>query len=99
MTTHGYSLEDERNKREKEAQDGTDEVLAPRDITNQRFAQKETTPDQPVVKEQPTDPEEETRGREELTTEERTSDPDAAQRGKQPKPSNPEGSMGDEGIT
>ena len=32
-------------------------------------------------------------GRPEKTNEERTSDPDAAQRGKQPKPSNPEGSM------
>lgn len=34
-------------------------------------------------------------GRPEMDDSERTSDPDAAQRGKQPKPSNPEGSMPD----
>ena len=34
-------------------------------------------------------------GRPEMTDEERNSDPDASERGKQPKPSNPEGSMDD----
>ena len=37
-------------------------------------------------------------GRPTLDDDERTSDPDAAMRGKQPKPSNDEGSMGDEGM-
>lgn len=37
-------------------------------------------------------------GRPEESAEERHSDPDAAERGKQPKPSNPEGSKGDEAI-
>ena len=39
--------------------------------------------------------EEQNQGRPELDNTERTSDPDAAQRGKQPKPSSPEGSMDD----
>jgi len=37
-------------------------------------------------------------GRPEMNDDERTSDPDAAQRGKQPKPSNEGGSMGDDGM-
>jgi hypothetical protein len=37
-------------------------------------------------------------GRPTMDDDERTSDPDAAMRGKQPKPSNDEGSMGDEGM-
>ena len=37
-------------------------------------------------------------GRPTIDDDERTSDPDAAQRGKQPKPSNEGGSMGDEGM-
>ena len=72
METNGYSIDVEKERREKEASDGTDKTLALRNQTAQ-----------------PT----QNQGRPELDDSERTSDPDAAQRGKQPKPSNPEGSM------
>ena len=90
MTTQGYSLERERAQREKEASDGTDEVLVPREITNAEFS---TEPDT-----QQNNNSTKKVGRPELDDDERTSDPDAAQRGKRPKPSNPEGSMGDEEV-
>lgn len=84
LTTQGYSLEREKAQREKEASDGTDEVLVPRDVTNsQNASAPEEQSDNKV-------------GRPKLDDDERNSDPDAAQRGKQPKPSNPDGSMGDE---
>ncbi len=82
MSAHGYSLERERAKREAEAANGTDEILIPRDQMNQQ--QSEEPSGNPV-------------GRPEMTDDERTSDPASAIRGKQPKPSNPEGSMGDSG--
>lgn len=85
MTMHGYSLEREKAQREKEAKDGTDEILIPRDLTNQQNTQEPETQQQTQ--------EVKSVGRPELDTDERTSDPEAAMRGKQPKPSNPEGSM------
>lgn len=86
MTMQGYSLEREKAQREKEAKDGTDEVLVPREITNQ---QNIDVPDDPQQNtNQPNKV-----GRPELDDDERTSDPENAIRGKQPKPSNPEGSM------
>jgi hypothetical protein len=80
METNGYSIDLEKERREKEASDGTDEVLQMRN-------QKSGTQSDSNQKE----------GRPELDDSERTSDPDAAQRGKQPKPSNPEGSMDNTG--
>lgn len=72
LETNGYSLEQEKLQLEKEASDGTDEVMIPREI--------KTTKEEGDV------------GRPELDSTERTSDPENAVRGKQPKPSNPEGS-------
>ncbi len=74
MNTHGYSLEVEREKREQEKSDGTDEVMLPREIGNTTYVQNKA-------------------GRPQVDDSERTSDPEAALRGKEPKPSNPEGSM------
>lgn len=90
MTMQGYSLEREKAQREKESSDGTDEILVPRDITNAEFS---TEPDT-----QQNNNSTNKVGRPELDDDERNSDPDAAQRSKQPKPSNPDGSMGDEEV-
>ena len=90
LDTQGYSLDRELEQRKREASDGTDEVLLPRDATVSVITQ----PDQPESSMK----EEKKTGRPEMTDEERNSDPDAANRGAQPKPSNPDGSMGDTSI-
>jgi len=81
LQTHGYSLEVERENREKEKKDKTDEIMLPREITDSSYAPENNTPENNSV------------GRPEMDTTERNSDPESALRGKQPKPSNPEGSM------
>jgi hypothetical protein len=86
METMGYSMEREVDRRKSEASKGIDEALLPREATNAEYTQQ-SAPDGSVKV-----------GRPELEDEERTSDPDAAVRGKQPKPSNPEGSMNDTSI-
>lgn len=73
MEANGYSIDVEKERREKEATDGTDKAFVPRNTKSSSSDNKQ--------------------GRPELDDSERTSDPDAAQRGKQPKPSSPEGSM------
>lgn len=83
LETQGYSLELERTRREQESKNGVDEILIPRDATTAA----------PVANEG-----EGKVGRPKLDDDERTSDPDAAERGKQPKPSNEGGSMGNEGM-
>lgn len=83
LKTQGYSLEVERENREKEKSDGTDEVMLPREIGNTTYVDNSSSSTINKV------------GRPEMDNDERTSDPDAAARGKQPKPSNPEGSMDD----
>jgi len=80
LKTQGYSIEVERENRKKEKTDGTDETLLPRDVSNANASS--STSDKV--------------GRPEMDDSERTSDPDAAIRGKMPKPSNSDGSMGDE---
>ena len=77
LKTQGYSLEVERENREKEKSDGTDKVMLPREISDADYAPKEDV------------------GRPEMDDSERKSDPESSARGKQPKPSNPEGSMGE----
>ena len=74
LKTQGYSLEVERENREKEKSDGTDEVMLPRELGNTEYVQEDV-------------------GRPTMDDSERTSDPENAIRSKQPKPSNPEGSM------
>ena len=90
METNGYSMDEEVERRNDEASNGTDETLVPRDITNMSFT--------PTTPSNTQDDGGGDVGRPEMTDEERNSDPDAARRGKQPKPSNPEGSMGDESV-
>lgn len=77
MRTNGYDMQQEVARRKAEAEKGIDEVLMNR---QQQIAQQR-------------DDEESSAGRPELTVEERVSDPAAAERSKQPKPSNPEGSL------
>lgn len=77
LETQGYSMDIEKAQREKEASDGTDIAFAPRDAKAAISVEEGN----------------DGAGRPEMTDEERHSDPDAAQRGKQPKSSNPEGSM------
>lgn len=74
--SQGYSLEVERDKRQKEKTDGTDETMVPRELYNTQNNNENV-------------------GRPELDNDERTSDPESAVRGREPKPSNPEGSMDD----
>lgn len=87
METHGYSLDVEKAQRTKEASDGTNETLIPRDATNAAPSEDtENTDDDKKSK----------GGRPEMTDDERHSDPEASERGKQPKPSNEDGSMPDD---
>lgn len=95
METNGYSLDVEKAQREKEQSDGTDEIMRPRDedvndagSADDAGTNTEDNKDGKINKE--------TRGRKTMDDDERHSDPDAAQRGKMPKPSNPEGSMSEE---
>lgn len=78
MKTQGYSVEIEKNLRELEAKDGTDEVLAARDGSSGESSSNEDSS--------------KTQGRPALDESERQSDPASSERGRQPKPSSPEGS-------
>ncbi len=78
METHGYSIENEVERRQAEANNGTDEVLIPREVTNGVIA-AQNAPSTDTVTETKV-------GRPELEDDERNSDPDAAVRGKAPKP-------------
>ena len=80
LLTHGYDIEVEAARRQKEKDGGVEELLLPRGSVV-----KESAPGE--------EPEEDARGRPEMDDQERTSDPEAALRGKQPKPSSPDGSM------
>lgn len=79
MEMNGFSMELEKTQREKEASEGYDEVLSPREQIN---ASSNVPAEEPKKT-----------GRPKKDDSERTSDPDAAERSKQPKPSNPEGSV------
>lgn len=91
MLEHGYNMESEVEQRKEEASDGVDDVLMPRQYM---YAQEtaEQPQDDPLV-EKTDGP-----GRPEMTDEERSSDTESSIRGKQPKPSNPEGSMDDASL-
>lgn len=84
LNTLGYDLDEELARRVQEDADGVTDTLIPRSMTTTTEAQ--STDADPTV-----DPNEETRGRPEMTDDERNSDPDAALRGKLPKPSNENG--------
>ena len=81
LKTQGYSIEVERENREKEKSDGTDKVMVPRELSNTQYVENNTTVNKI--------------GRPEMDNTERTSDPSSSETGRQPKPSNPEGSMDD----
>lgn len=78
LQTHGYDMGQEVERKRKEKSTGITDVLTPID---KQAEEPETKPDSDVKI-----------GRPELEDTERTSDPAKAMTGKQPKPSNPEGS-------
>ena len=78
LQTHGYDMSQEVERRIQEEATGIDEALA---------KAKEST-DEPDATKEKKGP-----GRPEMDDSERNSDKDKAQTGKQPKPSNPEGSL------
>ena len=86
LEAQGFSLEIEKEQLKKEDSDGTNDVMIPREI--------KMAPEEPAD----TNDGNGKAGRPKMDDDERTSDPDAAMRGKQPKPSNSEGSMGDDAI-
>jgi hypothetical protein len=77
LEIQGYSAEVERENRENEKKDGTDKVFVPRDIEYNQTTENENSKV----------------GRPEMDESERTSDPSSSETGKEPKPSNPEGSL------
>lgn len=89
LENFGYDLEEEVLRRKKESESGVDEVLVDRDYRQDQTLEDKDNPDLKTKK--PKDGKE-TRGRDTLPDDERNSPPEDAQRGKQPKPSNPEGS-------
>lgn len=90
MEAHGFSMDDEIAKRKAEASSGADEVLCPRETTNQVNMPDElkmpTTTNTTTTKKETTETKE---GRKTLDITERHSDPDSAASGSAPKPSNP----------
>ena len=91
METSGYSIEMESKKRQEEASSGYDETLLPRETmlaqpnTSEGTSEGNSGGSSEGTKKK--------RGRPKKDDSDRKSDPDAAERGKQPKPSNPEGSQ------
>ena len=83
LDLQGYSLEMEREARQQEKSDGTDKDMMPRETLVSGNESKDSDSQSKV-------------GRPKKDDTERTSDPEASNRGKQPKPSNPEGSMDEE---
>ena len=97
LENNGYSLELEKKQRENEASDGADDTLIPRDVMSQMTVAKENA----KLVQNNTGTEESGNqpangrhagGRPKKSDSERTSSPDKAASGAQPKPSNPEGS-------
>lgn len=80
LDTHGYDMEQEYGRKKDEDAKGVTDVLS-------------RSPEKPNEPAEPETDGEDGRGRPEMTDEERHSDPGNAERGKQPKPSNPEGSL------
>ena len=83
METQGYNMDREKDRRDIEASEGYDDTF----INRQYMTQKPDTDEEPKA------------GRPKMTDEERHSDPDAARRGAQPKPSNPDQDGGTEDIS
>ena len=81
LQTHGYDFKQEITRKEQEISDGTHDLL--KNISSTSNDNSKTNTENNKV------------GRPELSDEERTSDVGKAMTGKQPKPSNPEGSLND----
>lgn len=77
LETHGYSLDIEKELKTKEKDDGTKELFVPEETKKQNNESGDN----------------DGAGRPEMDDSERKSDKESALRGKQPKPSSPEGSL------
>ena len=90
LNTMGYDMDDEVIRREHERNIGIHDILdnAPKTYNETSQGGNPESPSGDSVS-----PDEETRGRKALDDSERNSPPDDAERGKMPKPSNPEGSL------
>ena len=84
MDTNGYSIEIESMKREEEASQGYDEMLAPREMVAAGSGG--------ATSESSSGTEKKKRGRPKKDDSDRKSDPSKSETGRQPKPSNKEGS-------
>lgn len=85
LDLEGYSIDREKTQRETEAREGYDDALKARALSGQVSSDDVSS-----------DGTSDEGGRPAMTVEERSSDPEAARRGAQPKPSNPDGSGGGE---
>ena len=83
---NGFDMDVETKKRERELNEGIDEILTPRATTSSQIVSPSANSDSG-------DGESNGPGRPEMDDDERNSDPENAIRGKQPKPSNEDGSM------
>lgn len=78
LQTHGYDMAQETERKKQEEVDGTDDALS----------NSQDVPKEPGAAEEQKSP-----GRPEMDDLERSSDKGKSMTGKQPKPSNPEGSL------
>lgn len=95
MEAHGFSMDDEIAKRKAEASSGADEILCPRETTNQVNMPDELkmpTTNTTTTKKETTETKETKEGRPEKDDSQRMSDPASSESSKMPKPSNPNGS-------
>lgn len=90
MENNGYSMELERKQREKESSEGIDETFMPREMKYQQAAAAKAESQEPAEGAPANG--RHAGGRPKKSDSERTSSPDKAASGAQPKPSNPEGS-------
>ena len=89
LENYGYDMDEEVLNRKKESSDGVDEILLPRGGSGATGSSGGESGEAPLKVERSK------MGRPEMDDEDRNSDPEDAQTGKQPKPSNPDGSMSD----
>ena len=81
LSSYGMDFEQEKARRRKERNDGTEDLFTPRSASNNSSATSTDSGDSTGVNGRPT-----------LDDDERHSDPSKSQTGRQPKPSSPDGS-------
>lgn len=93
LDKNGYNLDAEKEEKEKEIKDGTVEVFAPFVPRTSNDSSSNKSNNSSSQTESKSTDEDGGPGRNKLNTTERKSDEESAMRGKQPKPSSPEGSI------